>query len=344
MMKSTAVLGAGSWGTALARLLAEKGVDTSLWARNKDTADRIRQEGENPFYLPGFRLPSSLQVTHDLELALKGKEVVLLAVPSHGMRQTASVISEIIQAEILKHPPRIFVSAAKGIENETLMTMTEVLSEILPREPSHELAVLSGPSFAKEVALGMPTAVTIAAFSEDTARRLTGLFSTDFFRVYSTLDVTGVQLGGAVKNVMAVAAGISDGLGFGTNTRAALITRGLAEMSRLGLKLGANPLTFAGLAGLGDLVLTCTGDLSRNRQVGLKLGQGRTMDEILSSMNQVAEGVRTSKSLYRLSRKHGVEMPITEEVYKVVHQGLDPRKAVRSLLDRPPKPELHGVI
>ncbi len=344
MMNSTAVLGAGSWGTALAILLAEKGVETTLWARKEETARKIRDAGENPLYLPGFPLPPDLEVTPELERALSGKEVVLLAVPSHGMRQTARLISEIIGAGILESPPRVYVSAAKGIENETFMTMTEVLSEVLPREPSHELAVLSGPSFAKEVALKMPTAVTIAAFSEETARMLTELFSTDFFRVYSTLDVTGVQLGGAVKNVMAVAAGISDGLGFGTNTRAALITRGLAEMSRLGLKLGANPLTFAGLAGLGDLVLTCTGDLSRNRQVGLKLGKGQTMEEIRSSMNQVAEGIRTSKSLYRLSRRHNVEMPITAEVYKVVHKGLDPRKAVRSLLDRPPKPELHGVI
>ena len=343
-MKSAAVLGAGSWGTALARLLSEKGVRTSLWARKRETAQKIREDGQNRLYLPGFPLPSSLEVTHDLERALRDMEVVLLAVPSHGMRQTAEQMAEIIGSIRKGLRPRIFVSAAKGIENETLMTMTEVLSQVLPERNSHGLAVLSGPSFAKEVAQGMPTAVTVAAFSEETAAGLTGLFSTDFFRVYSTLDVTGVQLGGAVKNVMAVAAGISDGLGFGTNTRAALITRGLAEMSRLGLKFGANPLTFAGLAGLGDLVLTCTGDLSRNRQVGLKLGKGQGMEEILSSMNQVAEGVRTSKSLYRLSKKHRVEMPITAEVYKVIYENLAPKKAVRSLLDRPPKPELHGVI
>ncbi len=342
-MKNVAVLGAGSWGTALARLLAEKGIKTCLWARKRETALEITKARENRLYLPGFPLPSSLEVTHDLEYALTGKEVVLLAVPSHGMRQTGQLIADTVGAGI-KNFPHIFVSAAKGIENETLMTMTEVLGQVLPKEWAIELAVLSGPSFAKEVADRMPTAVTIAAFNEETATFLTDIFSTEFFRVYSTLDVTGVQLGGAVKNVMAVAAGISDGLGFGTNTRAALITRGLAEMSRLGLKLGANPLTFAGLAGLGDLVLTCTGDLSRNRQVGLKLGQGLSMEDILSSMNQVAEGVRTSKSLYRLATRHGVEMPITTEVYKVIHEGLEPKKAVRSLLDRPPKPELHGVI
>ncbi len=344
MMKSAAVLGAGSWGTALARLLANKGADTSLWARKKETAQEIIQKGENSLYLPGFALPPSLTVTHDLEEAITGKEIVLFAVPSHGMRETALLVSEIIASHATDAIPHVFVSAAKGIENETLMTMTEVLSECLPKGLGLEFAVLSGPSFAKEVAAKMPTAVTMAAFNEEIARLLTGLFSTEFFRVYSTLDVTGVQLGGAVKNVMAIAAGISDGLGFGTNTRAALITRGLAEMSRLGLKLHANPLTFAGLAGLGDLVLTCTGDLSRNRQVGLQLGQGKSMEEILVSMSQVAEGVRTSKSLYRLAKRHDVEMPITEEVYKVIHKGLDPRQAVRSLLDRPPKPELHGVI
>ncbi len=337
-MKGVAVLGAGSWGTALARLLAYKGIDTSLWARNRETALRLKTEKENSLYLSGFDLPGSLDVTSDLGRALNGREMVLFAVPSHGMRETASMVAEIIDGS------RILISAAKGIENDTLMTMTEVLSEVIHGNGNYQFAVLSGPSFAKEVAARMPTAVTIAAFNEETAKALTSLFSTDYFRVYSSLDVTGVQLGGAVKNVMAVAAGISDGLGFGTNTRAALITRGLAEMSRLGIKLGANPLTFAGLAGLGDLVLTCTGDLSRNRQVGLNLGKGMSMDEILNSMTQVAEGVRTSRSLYSLSEKHGVEMPITAEVYKVIYKGVDPKDAVRSLLDRPPRPELYGVL
>jgi len=339
-MKSAAVLGGGSWGTALAKLLAEKGIDTSLWVRDESLAKEIEQKKENPKYLPQFNLPDTLGVTSDLAESLAGKEVVLFVVPSHAMRETANLVAKAISSN---KAPNLFVSCAKGIENETLMTMTEVLQEVLPPEMASGVAVLSGPSFAKEVAQKMPTAVTVAAFNEDVARGLQKFFSTDFFRVYTTQDVTGVQLGGAVKNVLAIAAGISDGLGFGTNTRAALITRGLAEMSRLGLKLGANPLTFAGLAGLGDLVLTCTGDLSRNRQVGLKLGSGQTMDDILASMSMVAEGVKTSRSLYMLSKKHQVDMPITEHVFQVIYKGLSPKDAVRGLLERPQKYELYGV-
>ncbi len=339
-MKSVAVIGAGSWGTALARLLSEKGVQVSLWARNKELVEKMARYRENSRYLPGFPLSKSLDITSDLGKAIFRKDVLLFVVPSHAMRETAFLVSQGLSKNGL---PKAVVSCAKGIENDTLLTMTEVLAQVLPEDLSSRLAVLSGPSFAKEVAERMPTAVTVAAFNEWIAKGLQGLFSTDYFRVYTTQDVTGVQLGGAVKNVLAIAAGISDGLGFGTNTRAALITRGLAEMSRLGLKLGANPLTFAGLAGLGDLVLTCTGDLSRNRQVGLSLGRGRGMEEILSSMKMVAEGVKTSMSLFMLSKKHDVEMPIIEQVYQVIHEGLSPKDAVRALLERPQKYELYGV-
>ncbi|NPA95770.1 MAG: NAD(P)-dependent glycerol-3-phosphate dehydrogenase [Thermodesulfobacteria bacterium] len=339
-MKSAAVLGAGSWGTALAKLLSEKGIDTSLWARNSDFAREIARERENKKYLPGFPLKDSLLVTSSIEEAICDRDVILFVVPSHAMRETAELVADTLQGRAL---PKALVSCAKGIENETLETMTDVLNEIFSSIGGVCVAVLSGPSFAKEVAQGMPTAVTIAAYSEEKAKGLQDFFSTDFLRVYTTQDVIGVQLGGAVKNVLAIAAGISDGLGFGTNTRAALITRGLAEMSRLGLKLGANPLTFAGLAGLGDLVLTCTGDLSRNRQVGLKLGAGKSMDEILDSMNMVAEGVKTSKSLYMLAQRHQVDMPIVEHVYKVIYEGMSPAEAVRGLLDRPQKYELYGV-
>ncbi len=339
-MKSVAILGAGSWGTALAVLLSGKGALTTLWARDTDLAQDIDASRENRKYLPGFRFPAGLEVTSSLSQALFKKDVILLVVPSHAMREIAALVAAEISSGVL---PKSLVSCAKGIENESLMTMTEVLQEVLPAQFASGVAVLSGPSFAKEVASGMPTAVTVAALSEEIGGELQEFFSTGFFRVYTTQDVTGVQLGGAVKNVLAIAAGISDGLGFGTNTRAALITRGLAEMSRLGLKLGANPLTFAGLAGLGDLVLTCTGDLSRNRQVGLKLGAGQSMDEILSSMSMVAEGVKTSKSLYMLARKHGVDMPITEHVYQVIYEGLSPKDAVRGLLERPQKYELYGV-
>ncbi len=339
-MKSVAVIGAGSWGTALARLLSEKGVQVSLWARNKELVQKMAENGENPRYLPGFPLSKSLDITSDLGGAIFRKDVLLFVVPSHAMRETASLVSRGLSKDGL---PKAVVSCAKGIENDTLLTMTEVLAQVLPEDLSSRLAVLSGPSFAKEVAERMPTAVTVAAFNESIAKGLQGLLSTDYFRVYTTQDVTGVQLGGAVKNVLAIAAGISDGLGFGTNTRAALITRGLAEMSRLGMKLGANPLTFAGLAGLGDLVLTCTGDLSRNRQVGLSLGRGKGMEEILSSMKMVAEGVKTSMSLFMLSKRHDVEMPITHHVYKVIYEGLSPKDAVRALLERPQKYELYGV-
>ena len=339
-MKSVAVIGAGSWGTALARLLSEKGVQVSLWARNKELVEKMAENRENPIYLPGFPFSKSMDITSDLGGAIFRKDVLLFVVPSHAMRETASLVSQGLSKDGL---PKAVVSCAKGIENDTLLTMTEVLAQVLPEDLSSRLAVLSGPSFAKEVAERMPTAVTVAAFNESIAKGLQGLLSTDYFRVYTTQDVTGVQLGGAVKNVLAIAAGISDGLGFGTNTRAALITRGLAEMSRLGMKLGANPLTFAGLAGLGDLVLTCTGDLSRNRQVGLSLGRGKGMEEILSSMKMVAEGVKTSMSLFMLSKRHDVEMPITHQVYKVIYEGLSPKDAVRALLERPQKYELYGV-
>ncbi len=340
MIKDVAVLGAGSWGTALAILLSDKGVNTTLWARSSSHAKEIEKERENLKYLKGFKFPSSLKVTSNLKEAISQKDALLFVVPSHGMRNTAKEVGRLLNGKSL---PNVIVSCVKGIENDTLKTMTEVLEEELPRGCASILSVLSGPSFAKEVAQKVPTAVTVASNSQEISQGVQRLFHTDYFRVYSTYDIVGVQLGGAVKNVLAIAAGISDGLGFGTNSRAALITRGLAEMSRLGIKLGANPLTFSGLAGLGDLVLTCTGDLSRNRQVGLKLGQGKSMDDILSSMSMVAEGVKTSKSLYELSKKHDVDMPITANVYKVIYEGLNPRQCVKALLERPLKHELHGV-
>lgn len=336
------VLGAGSWGTALASLLALNGFETLLWARRPSLAEAISSTRQNPDYLPGFTLPENIGATADLEEAVADAEILVFAVPSHGMRDIAARVRQLLGARQGAAMPRALVSAAKGIENETQLTMTEVLAQEIP-EAAGRVSVLSGPSFAKEVMERLPTAVTVAARDRQVCRILQDAFSTEFFRVYSTLDVVGVQLGGATKNVMAIAAGISDGMGFGTNTRAALITRGLAEMSRLGTRLGANPLTFAGLAGLGDLVLTCTGDLSRNRQVGLRLGKGESIQEILGSMKQVAEGVKTSKSLYNLSLKAGVEMPITEHVFKVIHQGMPPKDAVTSLLTRPQKEELYGV-
>ncbi len=343
-MNSVGVIGAGSWGTALAILLARKEVDTTLWSRSEDFALELRMSRENKKYLPGHPLPSTLKITSDLGEAVLGTDVLLIVVPSHGLRRVGERISYILDnnpdADIVK----AVVSASKGIENETLLTMTEVLEEVMPERLRGQVAALSGPSFAEEVASGMPTAVTVAAGDHRLCTKLQTLFSSDQFRVYTSLDLTGVQLGGALKNVMAIAAGISDGMGFGTNTRAALITRGLAEMARLGVRLGANPLTFAGLTGLGDLVLTCTGSLSRNRTVGLKLGQGQTIEKILSKMTMVAEGVKTSKSVYLMSQKFDVEMPITEQVYKVLYEGYDPKVAVKDLLSRPLRQELGDIL
>ncbi|HID97930.1 MAG TPA: NAD(P)-dependent glycerol-3-phosphate dehydrogenase [Thermodesulfobacteriaceae bacterium] len=340
MMKSVSVLGAGSWGTALAVLLAGKGISTCLWARNTSISERIKSQRENPLYLPGFQLPEELEVTSNLSHAVLGREVIVFVVPSHGLRQVAERTADILGTSAA---PRAVISASKGIENHTLLTMSEILEDVLPARLTGRIAVISGPSFAHEVACCMPTAVTIACQDHKLGIRLQTLFSTDTFRVYTSLDIVGVQLGGALKNVIAIASGISDGIGFGTNTRAALITRGLAEISRLGMRMGANPLTFAGLAGLGDLVLTCTGDLSRNRQVGLKLGHGHTIDTILAEMNMVAEGVKTSRSACALAGKYQVDMPIITQVYKVLYENLDPKDGVRELLTRPPTHELGDI-
>ena len=344
-MKRVGVLGAGSWGTALAVLLANKGIKTVLWARNQEFAKQIRESRENTLYLPGFELPAVLEITSDISKAVTDKEVILFVVPSHGLREVAKQVS-IALNDLSQSPnlPYAVVSASKGIENRTLLTMTEIMEEVLPSRLSGRLAALSGPSFAQEVASSIPTAVTIAASEHKLCTGLQDLFTTETFRVYTSLDLMGVQLGGALKNVMAIASGISDGMGFGTNTRAALITRGLAEMSRLGMRLGANPLTFAGLAGLGDLVLTCTGGLSRNRQVGLKLGQGQSIDTILKEMSMVAEGVKTTSSVYAMAEKYKVEMPITNQVYRVLYKGLDPKDAVNELLTRPPGQELGDIL
>ncbi len=339
-MKSVGVLGAGSWGTALALLLARKGVPTVMWGRDQEFIRELQAARQNTRYLPDAPFPDNLVLTSNLKEAVLQSDVLLVVIPSHGFRKVMRQVASLLDEE---HFPSAIVSAAKGIENSTLCSMTEILEQEMPPALSGRFAVLSGPSFAREVADGLPTAVSLAAVDTALCMKLQKLFSTDSFRVYSNLDVVGVQLGGALKNVMAIASGISDGMKFGTNTRAALITRGLAEMTRLGMKAGANPLTFAGLAGLGDLVLTCTGDLSRNRQVGLRLGAGETIDEILESMTMVAEGVKTSMSVHELARKYDVEMPITEQVYRVIYKGLEPGEAVKELMMRPPRHELYGV-
>lgn len=326
------VVGAGSWGTALANLLANKGYRIDLWVYEPEVREAIEKRRENPVFLPGIRLSENLFPSCDLKAVLQGKDLVLVVVPSHVMRATAKRMTDDIA------PDTIVVSASKGIENDTLMTMTQVLAETL-RLPDERLAVLSGPSFAREVALNVPTLVTVASKHIQTATIVQHVFATPYFRVYTHTDVIGVELGGSVKNVIAIAAGVIDGMALGLDTRAALITRGLAEIRRLGLKMGATPHTFAGLAGVGDLILTCTGELSRNHTVGKKLGQGMKLAEILAEMKMVAEGIKTSRSVVALARKMDVEMPISTEVYNILYENASPKDALFRLMTRDLKPE-----
>ena len=329
------VIGAGSWGTALADLLARIGHQVTLWAYETDLVVRMREQRENDLFLPDIRLHEELKFTDTLAEAVKGRELLLLVPPSQLMRQVFRQLLPYLE------DGRVLVSASKGIENQTLMTMSQVLLEELENAGRKaKLAFLSGPSFAREVAKGLPTAVVAASEEEVVAELVQKVFSGERFRVYTNSDVIGIEFGGALKNVMALAAGIADGLGFGSNTRAALITRGLSEMTRLGVAAGAKAQTFAGLAGMGDLVLTCTGDLSRNRSVGLELGRGRPLQEILDGMKMVAEGVKTTVSTYQLASRLQVVAPITEQVYKILEEGKDPRQAVTDLLQRTLKSEV----
>ena len=322
------VIGAGAWGTALANHLAEKGFDVDLWAFEAEVCADILEARENKLFLPGFRLSQNIRPSNDLDRVAAGKDLLLLVMPSHVFRSVA--------VNLVHHPAErtYIVSASKGIENETHLTMSGILQQILPPRLHSQITVLSGPSFAREVAQKIPTAVTVAAHNPEVARQVQSAFAAQYFRVYTSYDVIGVELGGAVKNVMAIAAGISDGLGLGFNTRAALITRGITEIQRLGRRLGADSKTFMGLAGIGDLVLTCTGTLSRNWTLGHKLGQGMKLDTILSERRSVAEGVKTTKSVYNLSRKIGVEMPIAEQIYRILYEDLDPKAALRILMSR----------
>ncbi len=328
-----AVIGAGSWGTTLANLLAEKGHRVLLWCYESDLAERMQQTRVNDTYLPGHTLSENLSYGTDLQQAVQGKKLLLFVSPSQVTRQVLQ------QALPQIDPQALIVCASKGIENDSLLLMSQVFEELLPSALHRQLGFLSGPSFAKEVIQGMPTAVVAAARDLQVAEQIQAVFSTKTFRVYTHDDIVGVELGGAMKNVIALAAGVADGLGFGHNSRAALITRGLAEMTRLGLKLGGAPETFAGLTGMGDLVLTCTGDLSRNRSVGIELGKGRTLDEILGGMQMVAEGVKTTLSAYQLAQKLGVEVPIIEQMYQILYQNKDPRQAVSDLMLRDLKAE-----
>lgn len=327
------VIGAGSWGTTLADLLAKKGHNVTLWAYEPELVEEMTQTRSNSLFLPGISLSPELKFTNVLQEAVADKTVLLFVVPSQVTRSVIKSALPFISGSAL------IVSASKGIELDTLKTVSQIYEEILPHELSANFSALSGPSFAREVAQEMPTAVAVASGRQDVAKHVQHTFTTRFFRVYTNDDVIGVELGGAIKNVIAIAAGISDGLGFGHNTRAALITRGLAEMTRLGRAMGAQTATFAGLAGMGDLVLTCTGDLSRNRSVGIKLGEGRRLAEILGEMRMVAEGVKTTESAYNLASRLKVEMPITEKVYQVLYKDKPAREAVLELMTRDLKAE-----
>lgn len=333
--RSIAVIGAGSWGTALAGLLADKGYDISLWAHHADHAAAINRDRENKKYLPGFALHDRIMATSELGEVVAGRDVILMVVPSHVYREVFSRVLPWLGKDA------IVVSATKGIEDHSLMTMSQVMADELKgvgREAA--IGVLTGPSFAREVAARIPTAVTVAAKEKEIAVTIQKIFSTERFRVYTSTDLIGQELGAALKNIIAIAAGICDGLGYGTNTRAALITRGLAEISRLGVKMGASPLTFAGLGGLGDLVLTCTGDLSRNRTVGIRLGQGKKLAEILAEMAMVAEGVKTTRSAWKLAHREKVEMPILDQIYQVLYEDKPCREAVTALLARDLRQEM----
>lgn len=322
------MIGAGSWGTTLANLLAEKIHPVGLWVYEKDLFERMMARRENDVFLPGIRLSDQIHLTHSLEDAVNGKAILVCAVPSHVVREVFLRVKPHLKKDFL------VVIATKGMEEQSHFTPSLILREVLAGGQRFELVSLAGPSFAKEIAARYPAAVTAASASAEAARLTQELFSRPYLRVYTNPDWLGVELAGAMKNVIAIAAGVSDGLGLGHSSRAALITRGLAEMTRFGVNMGADQRTFMGLAGLGDLVLTCTGDLSRNRQVGLELGRGRRLEEILKGMKMVAEGIRTAKALYELAEARKVELPITKKVYEILYKGKGPSQAVGELMSR----------
>lgn len=334
--KTISVIGAGSWGTALALVLAENQNNVFLWGHNRRTVRKLQEDRQNKKYLPGIQFPDNLKITDDLELCVGQSAIILMVVPSHGLRDVFNKLAAML-------PDKAYIiSAVKGIENSSLETMTMIMESVLQQrypEKDCEIGVLSGPSFAKEVAQRVPTAVTLGFKNLATAKKLQKVFGNSFFRVYAGCDITGLEISASYKNIIAIAAGVCDGLGYGLNTRAALITRGLTEMTRLGTALGADISTFSGLSGLGDLLLTCTGDLSRNRTVGLKLGQGKKLEEIVKEMKMVAEGIKTTRSIFEIRKKYTVETPILNEVYKIIYQGKKCSLAVSDLLARELKVE-----
>lgn len=335
-MAKIAVLGAGSWGIAISVLLFSNGHQVTLWEFDHHEMSKLKKERENKQKLPGIIIPKEIEITDDLTSATGGAEMLALALPSHTVREVAKKLAKLNFAD------PIIVNLAKGIENDTLCRMSEILREELPSNLSDKIATLSGPSHAEEVAVKIPTTVVVAGFQEEIAKKIQQVFMNQYFRVYTNSDIVGVELGGSLKNVIAIAAGICDGMGLGDNSRGALITRGLAEIIRLGEKLGAKRETFAGLSGLGDLVTTCISKYSRNRFVGEQIAKGKILGQVLKEMTMVAEGIKTTMSAYQLSIRHKVEMPITEQVYKVLFEDKEPKRAIAELMTRDPKSEIWG--
>lgn len=333
MKETIGVIGAGAWGTALAMLLADSGHNVTLWMYEKELAEETNRTRVNRVYLPDFPLPASLKITSSLETAVKNTPIILSVVPSHTVRAVSKQFAPLLAKDA------VIISASKGIEIDTLMPLSEVFKDILAPHHHNNLCFLSGPSFAKEVAQKMPTAVALASYDPAIGKKAQEIFSNSAFRVYTNSDVIGVELAGSLKNVVAIAAGVLEGLGFGYNTMAALLTRGLAEMARLGEAMGGSLQTFSGLAGMGDLVLTCTGGLSRNRTLGVRLGKGEKLDDILRGAKTVAEGVKTAKAARDLAKRYGIEMPIVEEVYLLLYEGKDPKHALQDLMMRELKGE-----
>lgn len=337
-MGKIAVIGGGSWGSAIAILLAKNGYRVALRDIAKEQVVEINEKGTNSNYLPGIKFPEGVTATTDLKEAVRDAGQVVIVVPSHAIRKIARELKGLLTTDT------VIVSATKGIEEETSLRMSEVLKEELRSELHNNIAVLSGPSHAEEVSKGIPTTVVVGSRSRRLAERVQDTFMCDTFRVYTNPDIIGVELGGALKNIIAISAGVSDGLGYGDNTNAALITRGLTELKRLGVKLGAEPMTFAGLSGIGDLVVTCASQHSRNRRLGMKIGEGKSLDQALDEMKMVAEGVRTTRAAYQLAKKVGVEVPIIEQVYQVLFKGKAPQRGVNELMERRKKHEIEEVV
>ncbi len=336
-MVSVGVIGSGAWGTTLALLLSHEGSTITLWEHRPERALEMQQRRENTVFLHGFRFPDTLYVTSNIAEAVQDKDMLLLVTPSQRMRENLRLLAPYVAHKTL------LVSASKGIEVNSLKRMTEIICEELPG-PRERVAVLSGPNISREVAEGKPTAAVVAAYDQQTALRARSMLNTSCYRVYTANDVVGVELGGALKNIIAIGAGFNDGMGFGENAKAAFITRGLAEIARLGIAAGAHPLTFSGLAGIGDLIATCASSLSRNHQLGQRLATGEKVEQILASTHTVAEGVSTTKAALQMAAHYHVEMPITQQIGLVLFEGLDPRMAVPELMMRDLKDEMEGII